>query len=524
MKRAHALIVGVAVAVAIGLPSTATADWFDDWGDGWYERDPNDPLYDANDPYWTYPNNIVELDIDNPDWTIFTSAVGSDQIAQVVSDSVVDSGLRLACDADVFFPQFGICPAGIIMDDDDPNTSPVYWDDSTDHYVVTWVYYPDYYERNPASPWYSNGYNDPNFDANQPKNDPNEDKGYAAILLHADPANWTFHQFTFEFDNNKNDAMDEHEWDTVCTQICALNFVNFQTAPWNSPAWNLQRAWIDPNGVRAKDSFDPNTHDPNDTMWLEPPERNSRDPNYDTTKWLGVDFNEWDRTGLWMLFQFQQDPNHDLGDPNGKFLRAAIWKGDKYDWDGEYLFDSEIVGPWWSGDRGGYDPGLAWYCPEGVVAIAAWSDDESWGSGFPADCIYDNMEARTGVFTNSPKLLTLTVKNASRGTITIDPNLVDPNDTGDTKTRLRRFTEGTEVVMVGEAIEGKSFDGWTIFDPNYPGDREHAVEDTNSVLYLTMDADWEIEASFGCGSSEMLPPLGMVLLALGAGVVIRRKL
>ena len=139
--------------------------------------------------------------------------------------------------------------------------------------------------------------------------------------------------------------------------------------------------------------------------------------------------------------------------------------------------------------------------------------------------------------------LQLDVKNASRGTITIDPDLLDdpndapwfisgdpndPNNWNGTYPRdpewLRRYSDGTEVVLVAEAIPGKSFTAWTVFDPNYPGDRDHAVEDTNSVLYLTMDADWEVEAAFGCGSSELLPPLGMVLLALAAGVVVRRKL
>ena len=158
------------------------------------------------------------------------------------------------------------------------------------------------------------------------------------------------------------------------------------------------------------------------------------------------------------------------------------------------------------------------------MALVAMSDDESWSSGFPADAAYDHIEARTGVFSPTARHLTLSVKNANKGLIVIDPNLVDPNDTGDEKLRLRRYSDGTQVVMVAEPLEGKSFKGWTIFDPNYPGDRDHAVDDTNSVLYLTMDADWEIEASFACGSSEMLPPIGMVLLALSVGVVIRRRL
>ncbi len=97
-----------------------------------------------------------------------------------------------------------------------------------------------------------------------------------------------------------------------------------------------------------------------------------------------------------------------------------------------------------------------------------------------------------------------------------DPNVMaDPN-------ALRRYTDGTEIVLVGMPVEGKSFKQWKIYDPNHPGDSSYVSVDTNAVLYLTMDGDYEIEAIFKCGSGEMLPPIGMVLLVLAMGVVVRR--
>ena len=97
-----------------------------------------------------------------------------------------------------------------------------------------------------------------------------------------------------------------------------------------------------------------------------------------------------------------------------------------------------------------------------------------------------------------------------------DPNVpTDPNE-------LRRYTDGTEIVMVGTPAEGKLFRVWKIYDPNYPGDANYITEDSNTVLYLTMDGDYAIEAIFKCGSAEMLPPVGIVLVALTVGFVIRK--
>jgi hypothetical protein len=46
--------------------------------------------------------------------------------------------------------------------------------------------------------------------------------------------------------------------------------------------------------------------------------------------------------------------------------------------------------------------------------------------------------------------------------------------------------------------------------------------DTNSVLYVTMGGDYLVKAVCKCGGGGLEPFAGLVLVALGVGVVIRR--
>ncbi len=248
--------------------------------------------------------------------------------------------------------------------------------------------------------------------------------------------------------------------------------------------------------------------------------------NNNPIKWTGADVLRTDldrENGFWMLLQY--DAGGEPFDPNNARWRAAAWNGtkaDKFAWDGEWDLISRFSDGWpllpYESD---WDPN--WYNPSalerGIDALLTYTlknDPVAWGA-------FDNVEARTGIFTNVSHTLSLNVKNANMGTLTIDPDLIDdPNDDPNDPEVLRRYTDGTEIVLVAEPGSNASFKSWTIFDPNYPGDREHASEDSNSVLYLTMNMDYEIEAAFKCGSSKMLPPVGMVLLALVIGIVIRR--
>ncbi len=515
MKEGHAFIVGLTVVVLLMAPAVGVADFFDDFSDGWWERDPNDPQYDdanyhayeytmwqydANDAndyaheYWTDANNAVFWDSDNPDWWLYPQLAAS-PLAQIVSDSVADNALRLACDKYFVLP-WGSLITGVMSLDEDPNTSPTWWDDTTDHYILTWVYYTGYYHPSHTDPNKRYSYNDPNYDPNY--DDPNDDKGRMLIIMHSTPGTMTGLVFAMDYDNN-DDSKPQ-------TQHANLQAFNFQGDPDHASA-NFKRIWIDPN--HAGWASYPNL--PAGCVYLNP----SGDV-YEGPDFGGVNLNGWERSGFWALFQFEQDPNYAPGDPNGKWGRGAIWHGDKYDWDGKWILQGEYGG---SG-AGGWGDGSEWYLGEGACFLAANSDD-SWTNGFPAECAYDNVEMRTGRFSNVPRRLSLTVGNSHMGTVLIDPELADPNDPNTESERLLRYTDGTGIVLLGHAYQGKSFKQWVIFDPNHPGDSNHITIDSNAVLFLMMDADWEIEGSFKCGGS--LPPfIAMTLLALALGVVVRR--
>ncbi|MBN1346736.1 MAG: hypothetical protein JXQ73_28860 [Phycisphaerae bacterium] len=507
--KATGTITGVAVAaIILLLPPIGFADFYDSFDDGFYRRDPNDPRYDANDPCWTDPNNAVNWDKDNPDWTIFT-LVASSPIAKVFSDTVADNAVRLATDSLWTFP-FASMAIVVESGDHDPNTSPTWWDDTTDHYMLAWVYYTGYIPNGPNAPPYS--FNDPRYDPND--DDPNDDCGRAMMLMHTNPGEWNGLVFIMDFDAQVGGPDPNYHDEYPHSYHLNLQSFNFDNFPDTSRlSVNFRRVWIEPNHPNWADY-------PNLPYGVCPrvrPVNESINP-YNGPNFQGQNIDNWERSGFWMLFQFVHDPNYSSGDPNGKWTKGAIWHGDKYDWDGKYVLAGE-----WSTTFGGpsiNDPNFYW--PEGACYFLANSDN-MYAGGFPADVAYDNIEVRTGIFTKDPKRLDLAVVNPQYGLIVIDPEMVDPNDPNTANDRLLRYTEGTEVALLAEPIEGKSFKGWRFFDPNHPGDANYGATDANHVIYLTMDRDYEIEAAFKCGTS--LPPfVAMTLMAMAVGVAVRRYL
>jgi subtilisin family serine protease len=112
--------------------------------------------------------------------------------------------------------------------------------------------------------------------------------------------------------------------------------------------------------------------------------------------------------------------------------------------------------------------------------------------------------------------LRLTISNSQWGAVTVDPNQPDPNDPN-----LLSYVPGQVVLLEANAISGRYFAGWTIFDPNYPGDLNYAdVNDANTVLNLTMNADWQVEASFKCGTgtAAVAPLLAIAIVICGCAV------
>ncbi len=295
-----------------------------------------------------------------------------------------------------------------------------------------------------------------------PQPDPNDDTGSSALLMHASPVTWL--GFAFEYPYRKYGGGD------VLPRISSVQGFDWYVFEWKHIA-------------------------PDDPCHAD------------------------EANGFWMLFAYYTDGNPDASDPNNKILRAAMWNGEKFDWDGQWLLEVDLGDPCsWKEPEAIMENGDDWWCAEGRTVLGGVEY-----YNYVVDIAFDQIEARTGEFDpNNPGSLNLTVSNDHMGTITIDPDLLDdPNGDPNDLALLRRYTNGTEIVLVAEPFSGKSFKGWVIYDPNHPGDANYITQDTNATLYLTMDADWEIEAGFKCGGG--VPPfVAVALLALGFAVAVRR--
>ncbi len=227
--------------------------------------------------------------------------------------------------------------------------------------------------------------------------------------------------------------------------------------------------------------------------------------------------------GIWMLMQFDAaDPN----DSSTQRWKSAAWAGEKYDWDGDWLMITQFdTGePLYVEGRPGYkgtwdpcDPDTYQPYEKGVNLLAAYGISLA---NLPAWCIFSDVEARTGTFSNDAKTLTLHVGHPENGDVEINPDLPDPNDPATEEDRLLQYTDGTEVVLIAHPDpNGKGFNKWEVTDPV---DANNNFTDTNMVLYLTMDRDWEVAAKFKCGSAGLMP-LVAAFGILSLAVVVRRR-
>ena len=119
-------------------------------------------------------------------------------------------------------------------------------------------------------------------------------------------------------------------------------------------------------------------------------------------------------------------------------------------------------------------------------------------------------DLKTGVITVQP-LRTLNLESGPEdyGYVEISPNVPAGPP--------YMYPVGTSLTLTAVPYPDHGFHSWRIYDPNYPGDANYETLDTNMVLHLTMDTDWEIKAVFQCSSgTEMLLPIlmipGMVML------------
>jgi hypothetical protein len=425
-------------------------------------------FYDRfDDGYWERDPNDPRYDPNDPNWTD-PNIWDIDNPDWIIDDEIVGTGwyaeitrgwLRLW--ADSALGPYALLPAYPYTLDPDPNTSETVWDDTTSHYLLC--------KTANSGQW----------------PDPNDDRSQFIMFMHADLNHWWALYLVYEYADN---------WPGRGAWV-ALRTIN----------------GLDSHGLRSTHvpgyPHDPNLYDP---AWDDPNNLWS-DPNF---------MNE--RDGFWIALQFVSDGVS--GDPNGKSFRGAVWNGGKFDWDGHWTLAKNLGNiseseDWWP----------EWYWAIGECGFGSFSSDEF---GPPSDVAIDHVEARVGVFTNVSHTLQLKVKGEEYGSLTInpdlldnetndpnDPNYADPNDTSE----LRRYTAGTEVVLVATPFEGRSFRTWKIWDdPNHKGDANYVSKDANAVLYLTMATDIYAECIFKCSSESVLWPIGMVFVALALGVVVRR--
>ncbi len=104
--------------------------------------------------------------------------------------------------------------------------------------------------------------------------------------------------------------------------------------------------------------------------------------------------------------------------------------------------------------------------------------------------------------------LQVAVTNEAFGEVTLSPPAEDAN--------LAVYEAGQAVTLNAAPTGGNRFEAWALCDPNYPGDLNHAVHDSNNPITVVMDRDREIHAIFRC--SEGLPGsftlFGMGLMGL----------
>ncbi len=102
--------------------------------------------------------------------------------------------------------------------------------------------------------------------------------------------------------------------------------------------------------------------------------------------------------------------------------------------------------------------------------------------------------------------LTVTETNGEWGDVETQPEPTDPP--------AMQFPKGTPVTLTAVPIEGKTFGQWEIYDPNYPGDVNHATIDSNMVATIVMDTDLHVNAVWKCGTGAG-PLLPVILLLAG---------
>jgi hypothetical protein len=169
------------------------------------------------------------------------------------------------------------------------------------------------------------------------------------------------------------------------------------------------------------------------------------------------------------------------------------------------------------------EPNLSEYTPNTVVTLTAEPNEgihfEGWtiyDICYPGDVNYATFDANlsttlvmernhevTAAFAER-FILTLGVINGFWGTVSVDPN--------------QPFYQDNQVVtLTATPDEGRGFGEWTIYDPNYPDDVNHAIYDSNATTTIVMNSNMHVSAHFSCstGVGPVLPGmLGTLVLVV----------
>jgi len=83
--------------------------------------------------------------------------------------------------------------------------------------------------------------------------------------------------------------------------------------------------------------------------------------------------------------------------------------------------------------------------------------------------------------------LSLAYANGNWGSVQLLPRPLDPNVT---------YPLGAMVELTATPIDGGSFTHWLVYDPNFPGDANHATTEPNDSVQVFMEADREVTGVF----------------------------
>jgi len=106
--------------------------------------------------------------------------------------------------------------------------------------------------------------------------------------------------------------------------------------------------------------------------------------------------------------------------------------------------------------------------------------------------------------------LSVSAVNGPWGHVEVDPNLPE-------------YPPNALVTLTAVPNPDRDFKHWEIYDPNFPGDANHALVDANTVVTIVMNADREVTAVFKCGDGLEGHFLALLLIGItGCGLVLRR--